>query len=90
MNKKTIAVLALIAIATVSSLAVDAATNTVSVVESAIADAKALIPEVRGNAIWDLLKFLFVWGMKLIPATFLLLIAVCSLFSQSIHVSTES
>ena len=87
MNKRMIAVLALIAIAAGSSLAADATTNTASVVDSALTEAKSLIPEVRGNAIWDLLKFLFVWGVKLIPTTVLFLIAVCSLFSQSIHVS---
>ena len=87
MDKKMIIVLSLTAIAAIVSLVSDAATNTVSVVDSVIADAESLIPEIRGNAIWDLLKFLFAWGVKLIPATFLLLIAVCSLFSQSIHVS---
>ena len=62
MDKKMIIVLSLTAIAAIVSLVSDAATNTVSVVDSVIADAESLIPEIRGNAIWDLLKFLFAWG----------------------------
>ena len=87
MNKKMITVLALILIVAASSFEAAATTNTVSVVDSAIAEAKSLMLEVRGNAIWDFAKLLFVWGLKLIPATIILFMVIVSLFSQSIHVS---
>ena len=62
-------------------------TNSVSVVDQAFEVVKSYIPEIKGNAIWDVVKLLFVWGLKLIPASILLLMIVCSLFSQRIHVA---
>ena len=89
MNKKMITVLALILIAAASSFETAATTNAASVVDSAIADAKSLIPEVRGNAIWDLIKLLLGWGLKLVllPAILLLVVKIPSMFSQGMHVS---
>ena len=42
-------------------------TNSVSVVDQTVEVVKSYIPEIKGNAIWDVVKLLFVWGLKLIP-----------------------
>ncbi len=55
--------------------------------QSAVQYAKDVIPEVRGNAAWDLIKFLLSWGFKTIPIACLLFLVAVSLFSQRLHVS---
>ena len=55
--------------------------------QSAVQYAKDMIPEVRGNAAWDLIKFLLSWGFKTIPIACLLFLVAVSLFSQRLHVS---
>ena len=70
-----------------SAFAGDDITNQVSSAEMVIDNVKSYLPEIRGNAIWDFAKLLFVWGLKLIPATALLFMIIVSLFSQRIHVS---
>lgn len=65
----------------------DDITSQVSSAGVMIDNVKSYLPEIRGNAIWDFAKLLFVWGLKLIPATALLFMVVVSLFSQRIHVS---
>ena len=70
-----------------SAFAGDDITNQVSSADMVIDNVKSYLPEIRGNAIWDFAKLLFVWGLKLIPATALLFMVIVSLFSQRIHVS---
>ena len=72
-----------------TALAGDGITNQVSSADMVIENVKPYLPEIRGNAIWDLIKLLLGWGLKLIllPAIFLLLVKIPSMFSQRMHVS---
>lgn len=79
----------LIAVIVMSAMvfADDVGTNSVSVVDQTVEVVKSYIPEIKGNAIWDVVKILLAWGWQLILAAILLLAIVCSLFSQRIHVA---
>lgn len=62
-------------------------TNSVSIVDQTVEVVKSYIPEIKGNAIWDIVKLMLSWGLQIILASILFLVVVCSLFSQRIHVA---
>ena len=55
-------------------------------IQSAIQYGDDLYREVRGNATWDVIKFLIIWSLKIVPLSLLLFVLALSLFSQYIHV----
>ena len=58
------------------------ATGVASLADKSWEVAKSYVPEVRGNALWDVLKLLLLLGYKVIAAIFFLFFLIPAFFSQ--------